>query len=337
MNTQAILDAVPKRGMPVTIITGFLGSGKTTLLNNILQNREGLKIAILVNEFGDIDIDSQLLVSRDDSAIQLSNGCICCSINEDLVEAVYSIMSREDQYDYLVIETTGVADPLPIIITFVGSDLRDVTRLDAILTVVDAEQFTTDHFDSDAALNQLAYGDVILLNKVDLATPKQVEDLEKYLKNLKVGVRTIRTERCQVPLPLILDIDTFQIPAAAEREIAGSAEDSHHHHHDEECNHHSHHLENDGFVSYSFESDRPFSIEKFQGFLDKLPTQIFRAKGIIWFAESELRHIFQLSGQRYDIKNDRWPNSPRVQLVFIGRNIDFTALQLNLEKCIATT
>ncbi|MEY4517834.1 MAG: hypothetical protein RLZZ499_433 [Cyanobacteriota bacterium] len=137
--------------LPVTIITGFLGSGKTTLLNQILQNNQNLKIAVLVNEFGDLNIDSQLLVSYDDDMVELSNGCICCTINEGLVEAVKKILTKEGKVDRLIIETTGVADPLPIILTFVGSDFRDFTRLDSIITVVDAETFTPEHFKSEAA------------------------------------------------------------------------------------------------------------------------------------------------------------------------------------------
>ena len=170
-----------KRGMPVTIITGFLGSGKTTLLNHILSNNKDLKVAVLVNEFGDINIDGQLLVSMDESMVELSNGCICCTINDDLVDAVYRVMERDDRVDYMVIETTGVADPLPIMLTFLGTDLRDLTRLDSIITMVDAETFTPDHFESEAALKQITYADVTIVNKVNLAS----SDLIKTLSELR--------------------------------------------------------------------------------------------------------------------------------------------------------
>jgi G3E family GTPase len=321
---------IPKRGMPVTIITGFLGSGKTTLLNHILHNELGWKIAVLVNEFGDIDIDSQLLISAEEGMVQLSNGCICCTINEDLVEAIYSIMAREEKVDYLVIETTGIADPLPIIMTFVGSNLRDLTRLDSILTVVDAENFTPEHFESEAALNQIAYGDIILLNKTDLVSESQILGLEAYLNQVKTGARIIRTEKCQVSLPLILDIGLFTSPQPPQ------VEEHHPHHHDdcEEHHHHSHHLDNDGFMSVSFQSDRPFSVVKFQAFLADLPPNVFRAKGLLWFQESELRHIFQLSGKRYDITNDRWPTNPSNQLVLIGRSLNVEALRDSLASCL---
>ncbi|MFN4875516.1 MAG: CobW family GTP-binding protein, partial [Aphanizomenon sp.] len=155
LNAKNAIPEIPKRGMPITIITGFLGSGKTTLLNQILQNKQDLKVAVLVNEFGDINIDSQLLISVDEAMMELSNGCICCTINDGLVDAVYRVLEREDRIDYLVIETTGVADPLPIILTFLGTELRDLTNLDSIITVVDAEAFDEKHFDSEAALRQI--------------------------------------------------------------------------------------------------------------------------------------------------------------------------------------
>ena len=173
------------RGMPVTIITGFLGSGKTTLLNHILSNNNDLKVAVLVNEFGDINIDSQLLVSMDETMVELSNGCICCTINDDLVDAVYRVMERDDRVDYMIIETTGVADPLPIMLTFLGTELRDLTRLDSIITMVDAETFTADHFESEAAFKQITYADVTIVNKTDLASSDQVKTLEEYLNSVK--------------------------------------------------------------------------------------------------------------------------------------------------------
>ena len=164
------LPSLPKSGMPVTIITGFLGSGKTTLLNQILQNKDNLKIAVLVNEFGDINIDEQLLVSVESDMVELDNGCICCTINDSLVDAVYRVLERKEKVDYLVIETTGVADPLPIMITFLSTELKFLTRLDGVITVVDAAAFDAKHFDSDAALSQIRYGDMVILNKIDLAT-----------------------------------------------------------------------------------------------------------------------------------------------------------------------
>ena len=206
LNAKNAIPEIPKRGMPVSIITGFLGSGKTTLLNQILQNKQDLKVAVLVNEFGDINIDSQLLISVDEAMMELSNGCICCTINDGLVDAVYRVLEREDRIDYLVIETTGVADPLPIILTFLGTELRDLTNLDSIITVVDAEAFDEEHFQSEAALRQITYGDIILLNKIDLVKPEKIQELEDFIHDVKSGAKILHTQYGEVALPLILDV-----------------------------------------------------------------------------------------------------------------------------------
>ncbi|NET02396.1 MAG: GTP-binding protein [Sphaerospermopsis sp. SIO1G1] len=347
---------IPKQGMPVTIITGFLGSGKTTLLNQVLQNKQDLKVAVLVNEFGDIDIDSQLLVTTDQDMVELSNGCICCTINDSLVDAVYRILEREEKVDYLVIETTGVADPLPIILTFLGSELKDLTSLDSIITVVDAETFDQQHFESEAALQQITYGDIVLLNKTDLVESHKLEEIESFIYDAKQGAKILQTQHCQVPLPLILGLGLTPID-----EYMTDVEDTHHHdhehhdhehhdhehhdhehhdheHHDHEHHdhhYHSHHLENDGFVSISFESDRPFDVRKFETFLTvEMPEEVFRSKGILWFTGSDLRHIFQLSGPRYSLDTDEWKTVPKNQIVFIGRKLDRNEIHTKLNNCL---
>ncbi|ACK71058.1 cobalamin synthesis protein P47K [Gloeothece citriformis PCC 7424] len=350
-NSEA-MDA-PKQGLPVTIITGFLGSGKTTLLNYILSNQQGLKTAVLVNEFGEIGIDNELIISTEDNMVELSNGCICCTINEDLINAVYKVLEHSGKVDYLVVETTGLADPLPVALTFLGTELRDMTRLDSIITMVDCSNFSLDLFNSQAAYSQIAYGDIIVLNKTDLVDEADVDALEVRIRDIKQGSRILRTTKSEVPLPLILSVGLFESDKYFE-----SVEDKHdhdhdhhhhdhhdhdhhhhdhdhdHHHHDHEHHHHSNHLENDGFTSISIQSDQPLSIRKFQYFLDnQLPENVFRAKGILWFDESPKRHIFHLSGKRFTLEDDDWKGEPKNQLVLIGQNLDHDKLREQIDNC----
>jgi G3E family GTPase len=362
--TLEIID-VDQKLVPVTIITGFLGSGKTTLLNHILQNQQGIKTAVLVNEFGEIGIDNDLIVATGEDMVELNNGCICCTINEDLVKAVHKVLDRSEQIDYLVVETTGLADPLPVALTFLGTELRDITRLDSIITLVDAANFSLDLFNSEAAQSQITYGDIILLNKTDLVDEADVDLLEVRLRDMKEGARIIRTQKSQVSLPMILSVGLFESDQYLD---APDSHDEHHHHdhahdhkHDREahaedhshCDHdhgkcehdhhghdhhdHSHHLENDGFTSLSFVSDRPFLLRKFQHFLDnQLTVNIFRAKGFLWFDESDKCHVFHLCGKRFSIDDEQWKGQPQTKFVIIGQDLDRDKILKQLEKCLTT-
>ena len=320
------------QGIPVSIITGFLGSGKTTLLNHILTQQQGLKTAVLVNEFGEIGIDNELIISSDDDIVELNNGCICCTINEDLVKTVHKILERKEKLDYLIVETTGVADPVPVAVTFLSTELRGKTRLDSIITVVDCDNFYAEaQQNSTVAYQQITYGDILLLNKTDLVESEIVDRIEKQIREHSGDAKVIRTVKGEVPLALILSVGLFESDRYFQEEIH-----SHHHEHEHhEHYHHSDHLHEDGFTSLSFETEQPLDIRKFQYFLDnQLPESVFRAKGILWFQESPARHIFHLSGKRFGIEDDEWKASPKNQLVFIGQNLEREKLKGLLENCV---
>ncbi|MET3890078.1 G3E family GTPase [Bosea sp. OAE506] len=316
--------------IPVTVLTGYLGAGKTTLLNRILTEDHGKKFAVIVNEFGEAGIDGDLVVGADEEVFEMNNGCICCTVRGDLIRILDGLMKRKGKFDAIIVETTGLADPAPVAQTFfVDQDVGDATKLDAVITVTDAKWLKDRLKDAPEAKNQIAFADVIVLNKVDLVTAEELASVESAIRAINPYAKLHRTERCALPIDQLLDRNAFDLDRILDIE-PDFLESGHHHHHSDEVR------------SMSFTIPGDVDPEKFMPWINDISQaqgpNILRSKGILAFKGEPRRFVFQgvhmiLDGDlQRDWKADETRSS---RLVIIGRDLNENELRQGFEACAA--
>lgn len=325
--------------VPLTIITGFLGSGKTTLLNRILHADHGLRVAVLVNDFGAINIDTQLIVGVEGETVNLSNGCICCTIRDDLINAVFDLLQRPEPPQYIIVETSGVSDPLEVALSF--RTMRAV-QIDSILTVLDAEQILGLEQQYKAlAVYQVGMADVVIVNKVDLVDETQLQQVRAYIRSIIPNSRIIETTQADVPLELLLNVGVFDLERLARR----PAQEVHVHEegepHDHDHQHHDHTDHTLVFNTWSWRSDQPISYRALRRMVQALPESIYRAKGIFFLVDQpDRKGVLQVVGKRVSLTflGDYWGEEmPYSQMVVIGSagGVDADDLNARMEACLA--